>query len=148
MDRNLMNPELRALFPVTERAIYLNHAAVSPPPISTIRAVESQLRDVNENGSINFRKWLAVKEHARELLANLLGARPQQVAIEALGGGLDNQSGGPVQGYVDGRLTILRGRTTLLSLRAEIDYDLELSVGRMGAAAAADGGPKTVWFWC
>ena len=76
-----MTPELRALFPVTEHSIYFNHAAVSPPPITTIRAVESQLKDVHENGSTNFRNWLAVKEQARALLANLLGARPEQVAF-------------------------------------------------------------------
>lgn len=76
-----MTPELRALFPITNRSIYLNHAAVSPPPITTIQAVEAQLRDVHENGSINFRDWLAVKEQARQLLANLLGARPEQVAF-------------------------------------------------------------------
>jgi len=76
-----MTPELRALFPITRRAVYLNHAAVSPPPITTIRAVESQLKDVNENGSINFRSWFAVKEEARKLLASLLGARPEQVAF-------------------------------------------------------------------
>jgi len=76
-----MTPEVRALFPVTERAIYFNHAAVSPPPITTIRAIEAQLKDVNETGSINFRSWLAVKERARELLASLLGARPEQVAF-------------------------------------------------------------------
>ncbi len=76
-----MTPEVRALFPITERAIYFNHAAVSPPPITTIRAIESQLKDVNENGSANFRSWLAVKEQARQLLANLLGARPEQVAF-------------------------------------------------------------------
>jgi cysteine desulfurase/selenocysteine lyase len=76
-----MTPELRALFPITKRSIYLNHAAVSPPPITTIHAVEAQLRDVHENGSINFRDWLAVKEQARRLLANLLGARPEQVAF-------------------------------------------------------------------
>jgi hypothetical protein len=57
-----MTPELRALFPITERALYFNHAAVSPPPITTIQAVESQLKDVHENGSINFRDWLATKE--------------------------------------------------------------------------------------
>jgi cysteine desulfurase / selenocysteine lyase len=74
-------PEVRALFPVTDRAIYFNHAAVSPPPITTIHAVEAQLKDVNENGSANFRSWLAVKEQARQLLANLLGARPEQVAF-------------------------------------------------------------------
>ncbi|HET6850799.1 MAG TPA: aminotransferase class V-fold PLP-dependent enzyme [Pyrinomonadaceae bacterium] len=73
--------ELRSLFPITERAIYFNHAAISPPPITSIRAVESQLKDVNENGSANYRGWLAVKEQARQLLANLLGARPEQVAF-------------------------------------------------------------------
>jgi cysteine desulfurase / selenocysteine lyase len=77
-----MKPELRALFPITERAIYLNHAAVSPPPITTIQAVESQLRDVSENGSLNYRSWIATKERARQLLANLLAAaRPEQVAF-------------------------------------------------------------------
>jgi selenocysteine lyase/cysteine desulfurase len=76
-----MTPELRGLFPITERAIYFNHAAISPPPITTIQAVEAQLKDVHENGSANFRDWLAVKEQARSLLANLLGARPEQVAF-------------------------------------------------------------------
>ena len=76
-----MTPELRALFPITNRYIYLNHAAVSPPPITTIQAVEAQLRDVHENGSTNFRDWLAVKEQARQLLASLLGAQPEQVAF-------------------------------------------------------------------
>lgn len=76
-----MTPELRALFPITQRAVYLNHAAVSPLPTTTIQAVEAQLRDVHENGSINFRSWLAVKERTRELLAQLLGARPDQLAF-------------------------------------------------------------------
>ena len=76
-----MKPELRALFPITERAIYLNHAAVSPPPTPTIQAVEAQLRDVAENGSLNFRSWITVKEQARQLLASLLAARAEQVAF-------------------------------------------------------------------
>src|ERR1044072_10037876 len=76
-----MTPEVRALFPITERYNYLNHAAVSPLPTTTLRAVESQLRDVHENGSAGFRNWLATKEQARDLLANLLGARPEQVSF-------------------------------------------------------------------
>lgn len=76
-----MNSEVRALFPITERYIYLNHAAVSPLPTPARQAVESQLRDVNEHGSAGFRNWLATKEHARKLLADLLGARPEQVAF-------------------------------------------------------------------
>lgn len=76
-----MTPELRALFPITERMVYLNHAAVSPLPIPTIKATEAQLRDVFDNGSMHFRRWLAVKEEARKLLASLLDARPEQVAF-------------------------------------------------------------------
>ena len=76
-----MNDSIRALFPVTGRAIYLNHAAVSAPPTPTISAIKSQLADVSENGSVNFRKWLAVRESARQLVAGMLGARPEQVAF-------------------------------------------------------------------
>jgi len=76
-----MNDELRAQFPVTTRAVYLNHAAVSPPPTPTIRAVESQLHDVSENGSLNYRRWLSVREETRKILASMLGARPEQVAF-------------------------------------------------------------------
>ncbi len=76
-----MNDTLRALFPVTGRAIYLNHAAVSAPPTPTINAIQSQLADVSENGSVNFRRWLAVKDSARRLVAGMLGARPEQVAF-------------------------------------------------------------------
>lgn len=76
-----MNETIRALFPVTKHAIYLNHAAVSPPPLKTIEAIQSQLQDVSENGSVNFRNWVAVKERARQLMAGMLGARPEQVAF-------------------------------------------------------------------
>ena len=76
-----MNDEIRALFPITKRAVYLNHAAVSPPPISTIEAVQSQLRDVTENGSLNYRNWVATKERARGFVADMLGARPEQIAF-------------------------------------------------------------------
>jgi selenocysteine lyase/cysteine desulfurase len=76
-----MNDELRALFPITERAIYLNHAAVSPPPRTTVDAVEAQLADVREHGSANYRNWIAVKESARRLAATMIGARPEQIAF-------------------------------------------------------------------
>jgi len=76
-----MNDQVRALFPVTQFLNYLNHAAVSPAPALTIKAVESQLNDVSNNGSLNYRSWLAVKENARKLAAGMLGARPEQVAF-------------------------------------------------------------------
>src|SRR6185295_3419885 len=76
-----MTPEIRALFPITQRLVYLNHAAISPLPTTTVQAIESQLRDVHEFGSLHFQSWLAVKNNARRLLAGLLGCRPSQVAF-------------------------------------------------------------------
>ena len=72
---------LRDIFPITKTYNYLNHAAVSPLPWPTIEAVEKQLRDVHENGSVNFQDWLSTKEQARKQLAKLLGARPEQIAF-------------------------------------------------------------------
>lgn len=77
----LNTPELRSLFPITGRSIYLNHAAVSPLPTPTFEAIEGQLKDVRDNGSAHYQSWLAVKNSARTLLANFLGARPEQIAF-------------------------------------------------------------------
>lgn len=78
----LPDSALRNLFPVTKRFNYLNHAAVSPLPLPALQAVEAQLKDVHENGSVNFYDWLSTKEQARRLLAQLLGAaRPEQIAF-------------------------------------------------------------------
>jgi selenocysteine lyase/cysteine desulfurase len=76
-----MNDELRALFPITKDTIYLNHAAVSPPPTPTVEAVTAQLKDVVEYGSLHYRSWVAVKERARALAAQMIGARPEQIAF-------------------------------------------------------------------
>jgi cysteine desulfurase / selenocysteine lyase len=76
-----MNEYLRSLFSHTRRVVYLNHAAVSPPPVKTIEAVSAQMRDVAENGSLHYRQWVAVKERARKLAAGMLGAQPAQVAF-------------------------------------------------------------------
>lgn len=76
-----MNSQLRALFPITQSFNYLNHAAVAPPPTPTIAAVESQLRDVNTNGSLHYREWVATKERARQLVATMIGAQPEQLAF-------------------------------------------------------------------
>ena len=76
-----MNDDVRALFPITKDTIYLNHAAVSPPPTTTVEAVTAQLQDVVRHGSLHYRSWVAVKERARGLAAGMIGARPEQVVF-------------------------------------------------------------------
>src|SRR3954471_6074201 len=76
-----MKQELRALFLITQKYVYLNHAAVSPPPIPVIAAVQEQLLDVQSNGVLNYKGWLGRKEKARGQVAKLLNSRPEQVAF-------------------------------------------------------------------
>lgn len=76
-----MNETLRALFPITERAVYLNHAAISAPPTVALEAVSAQMADVAQNGSLNYRKWVAVRERARRTAAEMIGARAEQIAF-------------------------------------------------------------------
>jgi selenocysteine lyase/cysteine desulfurase len=76
-----MNTRIRRLFPITEEYVYLNSAAVTPPPTTAIEALNEQLRDVQMHGSLNYRHWVGRKESCRRLLANLIGARAEQIAF-------------------------------------------------------------------
>jgi cysteine desulfurase / selenocysteine lyase len=76
-----MNEQIRSLFPVTRRYTYLNSAAVSPMPSVTADAVYSQLKDESENGTVNYLEWVATKDRARALVAELLGVRAEQIAF-------------------------------------------------------------------
>jgi cysteine desulfurase / selenocysteine lyase len=76
-----MNNEIRKLFPAAEKYTYLNSAAVSPMPISAVKAVESQLKDVSENGSINLDSWVRTKNRCRLLVAEMLKVKAENVAF-------------------------------------------------------------------
>jgi selenocysteine lyase/cysteine desulfurase len=76
-----MNETIRALFPAAQEYVYLNSAAVAPLPKPSIEAVVSQLNDVSENGSTHFASWIAAKQRARELVAEMLGVRGEQIAF-------------------------------------------------------------------
>lgn len=76
-----MNETIRSLFPTAEKYVYLNSAAVAPMPKPAVDAVLSQLNDVSENGSTHFANWIAAKQRARELVAEMLGVRGEQIAF-------------------------------------------------------------------
>ena len=76
-----MNEKIRKLFPVLEKYAYLNSAAVAPLPSVTVEAVNSQLRDAAENGSVNFLDWVRTKNRARDLVAEMLNVRSEQIAF-------------------------------------------------------------------
>ena len=76
-----MNEELRRLFPIAEKWIYLNHASVSPPSTLVVEAVNRQLRDAQMFGSLNYKDWVAAKENCRRLLAKMFNVRAEQIAF-------------------------------------------------------------------
>jgi cysteine desulfurase / selenocysteine lyase len=76
-----MNNEIRKLFPAAEKYTYLNSAAVSPMPVSAVKAVESQLKDVSENGSLNLDGWVKTKNRCRVLVAEMLKVKFENVAF-------------------------------------------------------------------
>jgi cysteine desulfurase / selenocysteine lyase len=76
-----MNENIRRLFPATQKYTYLNSAAVSPMPTPAVDAVLSQLRDVSENGTVNYTDWIATKDRARALVAEMLNVRADQIAF-------------------------------------------------------------------
>lgn len=76
-----MNEEIRSLFPALSKYAYLNSAAVSPIPTTSVNAVNAQLNDVALNGSNNYTEWIATKNRARALVAEMLGVKSEQIAF-------------------------------------------------------------------
>ncbi len=76
-----MNDEIRALFPVTKNYVYLNHAAVAPIPLPVYERMERHARDLLDHGLVHFREWLAEVRRVRALAAQLINARPDEIAF-------------------------------------------------------------------
>jgi len=74
-DHSSPTPEdLAAEFPMRRDWTYLNHAAVSPWPTSTRRAVEAFAAANHREGPASFPDWLENERTLRERAARLLGA--------------------------------------------------------------------------
>jgi len=76
-----MNKAIRSLFPVLRHLTYLNSAAVSPMPTTAIEAINTQLTDVANFGSLHYNDWIDTKKRARILIAEMLRVRADQIAF-------------------------------------------------------------------
>ncbi len=69
-------------FPVLEREIWLNHAAISPWPAAVVRAMRAFVDDNAAHGPLHYDRWLATEQRLRERAARLLDAeRADDVAL-------------------------------------------------------------------
>lgn len=73
----------RSLFPDLEPAAYLNHAAISPLSLPVRRAIDEVTTDYGRRGSGAFLTWHAERQRLRLLLARLLNARADDLALVA-----------------------------------------------------------------
>jgi selenocysteine lyase/cysteine desulfurase len=71
----------RSEFPVTEKLIYLNHAAVSPLSRRSAVAMQALAQDALDYGSIHYADWMAAYQAVRVLTAQILHASPAEIAI-------------------------------------------------------------------
>lgn len=72
---------LRALFPVTENLVYMNHAAVGPLSTRAAEAMAKHARDQRDYGALHWREWYAEHDAARASAARLIGATPAEIAF-------------------------------------------------------------------
>jgi selenocysteine lyase/cysteine desulfurase len=71
----------RKLFPVTERYVYLNHAALCPISTAVAARMQAHLREVAEHGIVRVEAWERGVQSVRTDAARLLGAAPAEVAF-------------------------------------------------------------------
>ena len=71
----------RALFPVTRRWIYLNHAAVGPLPRYVLKAVRGYIRAISTLGDKHWDKTWDLLEDLRSRLAAWIGADAGEIAF-------------------------------------------------------------------
>lgn len=62
------------LFPVIDRHIWLNHAAISAWPAPVIQAAQFFVHENQSHGALNYEAWVETEEHLRTQLAEFLNA--------------------------------------------------------------------------
>jgi selenocysteine lyase/cysteine desulfurase len=83
--QNIAQPALHTRythsFPVKERLVYLNHAAVAPLCRPAAEAMKNLVDDACLNGSLHYGDWLAAYTGFRTAVAKLINASPDEIAI-------------------------------------------------------------------
>ncbi|MGK2927115.1 MAG: aminotransferase class V-fold PLP-dependent enzyme [Lysobacterales bacterium] len=72
----------RDLFPILERGLYLNHAAIAPWPLPVAAAVDDFARENLRLGQANYARWIQREKSLRGRLAQLTGAAsPDDISL-------------------------------------------------------------------
>lgn len=72
---------IRDQFPITKKHINLDNASLSPFPRPVVEAVEGMLQQRAERGVDAFWGWIDVADEAKALIADLINATPDEIAL-------------------------------------------------------------------
>ena len=72
---------LRLHFPVTEKMIYMDHAGIGPLTTDMVFAIQRRAETVMEGGTRDVANWLEDIQTSRAMYAELIGARPEEIAL-------------------------------------------------------------------
>jgi selenocysteine lyase/cysteine desulfurase len=73
--------DYRSLFPVTEKNIFINHAAASPVSLRVFNAVTGFYSECVEQASRNYSSWMKRVEKTRSRVAHLINAETNEIAF-------------------------------------------------------------------
>ncbi|MFA6034974.1 MAG: aminotransferase class V-fold PLP-dependent enzyme, partial [Myxococcota bacterium] len=73
--------KIRAMFPVTGKVNYLNHAAVSPIPTAAVDSINAYLEDVRDYGMMHETRWLGEIERIRGRVQAFINAGEGEIAF-------------------------------------------------------------------
>ena len=73
----------RSQFPITNTYTFMNHAAISAPPVIVARAVQDLLHEFTYKGISCYPKWMKRVEEVRGLASQLIKATPEEIAFTA-----------------------------------------------------------------
>lgn len=72
---------LRRQFPVADKYIYFNHAAIAPLSLVVKKQISESLGLYCENGIVCNREFLEIADYTRDLAARLVGAKTSEIAF-------------------------------------------------------------------
>jgi cysteine desulfurase / selenocysteine lyase len=74
--------EVRSLFPIVKKRVYLNNASIAPLALPVIGAVEAFMADVRDNGDRNYPSWCHYADNEiKGRVAGLIGADRTEIAF-------------------------------------------------------------------
>ena len=73
--------EVRRDFPITQKCIYLDHAAGGPIPRPVLEAIQQFQKENAEGADFHWLKWMKQRDEARKTMADYIGASPEEIAF-------------------------------------------------------------------